>query len=189
MDAKGKEVWLADLDLPVGRASLLKINVDIDTPAGHFERILYVQGIERSESDNSWLVPGTDIRLTPEGCWHEKHDIAMTLSLEACDDPSQSIKAVVVDPRVGVTMQQYVTNSVEAYSRLGTWRVKQRQPLPPSLGIGERLDLVQTIGGESRHIDKFFIAQRDKITIVSRYRASDARQSDQSTAWLLVASP
>ncbi len=89
------------------------------------------------------------------------------LDLESCAKHGVRIVAFVVQPNSGVSMTQYVANSVEADSDARMWRVNKREPNPIASADGEYLSLGQTIAGVSGPIEKYFIAIDTQFVILS----------------------
>jgi hypothetical protein len=184
IDGAGRQEWRQELALPAGKDSetTFEVWLDIEAQSCHSQRTLYVERVARPEAATSWAIAGTPIHVAPDGCWREVHDRALALSLQACDNEKLAIKAVAVKPAAGVTVGQYVTNSIEAYARAGIWRVDGRKSLSAVLGEGEVLELTQTIAGDRRQVTKYFLDQQGEIVIISRY--GHDRKGDSS--WLVI---
>ncbi len=89
------------------------------------------------------------------------------LDLESCATQGVRIVAFIVQPLSGVSLNQYVSNSVDAYSNTAMWRVSKREPSHISTADGEYLSLGQTIAGVSGPIEKYFIAVDTRFVILS----------------------
>lgn len=188
IDGKGRDEWHTDLELPSNeeKTTSYDLFVEAESDGRHIERTFRIMNVAHGRSDAAWTIAGTSIRLAPSGCWHEVREVMMTLSLESCDKKLNAIKAVVVSPARGLTLQQYVTNSVEVYSRRETWAVSRRGPLPSYLGEGEMLELAQTIGEKQQLINKYFLRSGEKIVVVTRYYSDHKPPASDDVSWLTV---
>jgi hypothetical protein len=186
MDKAGRESWNHDFTLPRNDSvtTAYAVNLEMESGDARAERVFHIENVIRQRSETAWTIAGTNVRLGPSGCWKETPEILLALSLQSCTDKSQALKAVAANLADGTSLQQYVTNSIEVYSRAGVWRVEQRRPIPAALGEGEKVVLTQTIGPSVHSVTKYFIHDGPRVVVVSSYGVGvDGPDPDE---WLSV---
>ncbi|GEM_PF-6327219 len=175
------------------RPGLYRIGVELDGDAGSVEHdlVLAVPPPGTIRIGQVWPVPGTALRFAPDGCWVEAEDPVVTLSLRACADPSLAVKLVVVTPPQWLGLEQYVTNSVEAYSRTGIWHVEKRRSMTAGRNGQVSLSLKQTIAGKTTSLVKEFIGREGKFVVVTGYpgHAGEWPAAVRLKDWLVLDEP
>jgi hypothetical protein len=184
IDGAGRESWTHDFTLPRSgdKTRMYEVAVEIESGVAHEERVFHIENVVRQKSESAWTIAGTNIRLGPSGCWKEAPEILVALSLQSCTDKSRALKAVAANLIGGISLREYVTHSIEVYSRAGVWRVGQRRPIPAALGEGERVILVQTIGPRVSSVNKYFIHDGPRVVIVTSY--GNGIDAPDPGAWL-----
>ena len=139
---------------------------------------------DEERSPTAWPIGDTGLHIAPKGQWRDmRASRAMpgALDLESCATHGVRIVAFTVQPNSGVSLTQYVSNSVEAYSDAATWRVSKRESSHIAAADGEHLSLEQTIAGVSVAIEKYFIDVDTRIVILSLYGMSASEAQDLAT--------
>lgn len=127
---------------------------------------------DEERRSTAWPLGDTGLQIAPKGQWRDmraSRALPGALDLESCATQGVRIVAFIVQPLSGVSLNQYVSNSVDAYSNTAMWRVSKREPSHISAADGEHLSLEQTIAGVSTSIEKYFIAVDTRIVILSLY--------------------
>jgi hypothetical protein len=171
IDGAGRESWNHDFTLPRDddTTTSYEVTLEIESGDARAQRVFYIENVVRQKTESAWTIAGTNIRLGPSGCWKETPEILTALTLQSCTDNALVLKAVVANLAGGISLQQYVSNSIEVYSRAGIWRVGKRRPIPAALGEGERVILVQTIGPSVRSLNKYFMHDGPRVVVVTSY--------------------
>lgn len=134
-------------------------------------------------------VGSTRMKISPKGIWRDipRHGaIPAALEIESCTMPGVRIVAFVVQPVPGVSLRQYVTHSIAAYSDNAMWHVRTREPSHIASTDAEHLSLEQTISGVSVNIEKYFVAVDTKIVILSIYGLPASEALDVATSIRIV---
>jgi hypothetical protein len=170
------QTWNEVVPVPIteGLRPLYELRLFVEIGTAYVTRVMYVESVGQTTARHTWRLADTKIVLHPVGCWKRETAPLMNLVLTACSRKSSAIKAVLVSPARGLTLKQYVTNSIDLYSRTGIWHVKRRTTAPSNLGSGELLELTQFTGKTNQSIVKLFLEQDDKIAIVSIYNSDES---------------
>lgn len=163
------------------------IEAEIDIGSAVLSRKLALEMPPIAKSPTSaWPIEGTQWEIAPKGHWGGRQAHATlppALDIESCTTPGARIVAFVVQPLSGVSLMQYVTNSIEAYSDAAMWHVGKREPSRVAFAEGERLSLEQMIAGKSVPIEKYFLLVDTRILILSIYGQRDSVATDPAT-WI-----
>ncbi|MEO5560914.1 MAG: hypothetical protein ABIO49_13405 [Dokdonella sp.] len=186
-EGSGKAAGCGDGQEPAEAAVSYIIEAEIDIGSAVLSRKLALEILPINKNPTSaWPIEGAQLEIAPKGHWRSRQAHAVmpaALDIESCTTPGARIVAFVVQPLPGVSLTQYVTNSIEAYSDVAMWHVGKREPSRVAFAEGEHLSLEQMIAGESVPIEKYFLHADTRILILSIYGQQDSAAPDAAT-WI-----
>ena len=144
-----------------GGAVTIRLGLEVKAPAG-------------AEELSRWPVAGGDAHILVSGCVEHHPDPVVELSLTDCDDPRFRIKAVAPERREGLSLTDYVDNSLLFYDNI--WRLKDRRDHLQEEPRFIQLELIQQLAGERHYLVKVFVELGNRVLVATFYAPPDEKR-------------